>query len=871
MSTVRLEPIGETIDVAPGETVLDASFRQGYNLAYGCREGQCSACKCFLLEGDVDLKPYSSFALSDTERESGYSLMCRAMPAASADGESDLVVELLHYDPESYRLDHAIRTGAGRVVVVEDLTSDISRLVLAVETPADFTFTPGQYIDLHVPGEPDARRSFSLANLPASPEKVHPDEPRLELFIKRYPGGRISGLLESGRITAGDRLEFTGPYGAMKARPGDAPVLMLAGGSGMAPILSLLRELADTGTSRPIHFFYGARSEADLFYTEEIRATGAGLADFTYTPVTDRFVHAAVDAFLAEHPDFAAAEVYMCGPPPMLEAAEEMLLSTHGFDEARIYQDKFTTSADTNATAAAPPTAGTAAPPVKRVGDVPIGDDSERHFSWFTPAKRRATLYEDVTVDTQPSIHRHVTRGWPVSFADGRGTWQDDSTRLRSTDWFAFRDPGEQWEKPYYVNGNAGEQQIEGAISSAIEEGLLADFSPEWVAFLRDFLQVPAFVEHGLWFATATATRDALSDGISHCMALQAAMKQRSAQAIVLYAMDLEQFHGDFAIETARQRFLAAPEWQPTRRLLERLAGTRDWAEVIFAANLCFEPVLGTLLRRELGTRAAAANGDVVTPVLAGVATQEWEWARAWSTELSRGLLADAQFGAANREILLTWGRDWLGEVIAATAALMPLAERLPVGIDAETGVGRIRRYGAGVLADAGLGELGELLGVQTPPSDPGLAGPGSSPTRRVRSGSARRSKVAGSTDPRPGAPDLARAVTELPNEAAVVKDDGTYDFVGIVMAKSAEGDAVAAVMRRRDGVVVHEHAAFWDVRCGDRLVIPFDEVSEQLGYAIDSYSIQHEMSTHYGRMVATDDALMLFSDPTEAMQYLMA
>jgi propane monooxygenase coupling protein len=97
------------------------------------------------------------------------------------------------------------------------------------------------------------------------------------------------------------------------------------------------------------------------------------------------------------------------------------------------------------------------------------------------------------------------------------------------------------------------------------------------------------------------------------------------------------------------------------------------------------------------------------------------------------------------------------------------------------------------------------------------------------------------------------------------------YDYVGIVMAKSAEGDAVADILRRREGVQVIEQPSFWDIRSRDRLAIPYADVSEALGYDIDAYSIQHEMSTHYGRMVATDDSLMLFSDPTEAMQYLMS
>jgi propane monooxygenase coupling protein len=97
-----------------------------------------------------------------------------------------------------------------------------------------------------------------------------------------------------------------------------------------------------------------------------------------------------------------------------------------------------------------------------------------------------------------------------------------------------------------------------------------------------------------------------------------------------------------------------------------------------------------------------------------------------------------------------------------------------------------------------------------------------------------------------------------------------TYDYVGIVMAKSAEGDAVASALRSREGVEIIEQPSFWDIRARDRLVIDFDAVSEELGFEVDGYSIQHEMSTHYGRLIATDDALMLFSDPVEALEYLM-
>jgi NAD(P)H-flavin reductase/ferredoxin len=839
---VRFEPLGEEIECAPEETVLDAAFRQGYNLAYGCREGQCSACKCFLMEGDVALKPYSNFALSESEQANGYSLMCRAMP------EQHLVVELLHYDPENYRLENPIGDGSAVVEVVESLTHDITRLVLRSD---EFSFLPGQYVDLWVPGVEGAKRSFSLANLPG--------DGRLEFMIKRYPGGKLSGML-SGEIKVGDVIQFTGPYGAFHLRRSERPILMIAGGSGMAPVLGVLRQLASEGCSRPIRFFYGARTSEDLFYLDEIGALASSLPDFEFVPVVERFVHEAVDEFLAAG-SFGAPDVYMCGPPPMLEAAEPMLIDKHKLDEQRIFQDKFTTAAEADPDRAAASN-GAVAPPVKRAGTAqPSGDDAERQFSWYTPSRRRATLYEDVTVDTQPSIHRHLTRGWPVSFEDGRGTWDDGSTGLRSSDWFDFRDPGEQWERPYYQAGTAVEQQIEGAMRSAGEEGLLQDFSPEWVAFLRRFLQIPAYVEHGLWFALATVGRDCLSDSVSTCVCLQAAMKQRSAQSIVLYAMDLEEHHGEFPIQAARDAFMTDEPWQPTRRYLERLAATPDWGEVIVAANLCFEPTVATLVRRELGTRAAAANGDTVTPVLARVETQEWEWSRAWTVELVRFLLADRSFGDANREVIAGWVREWLPQALEAAIALGPLADEVPIGIDREQALARVQQYAGAMLEQAGLPELCSLVGHEPAAAVSAADGGAPAPVRRVRGPRERRVPV------RSGAADGSAAA--VPGGEG--SGGGSYDYVGIVMAKSAEGDAVAAILGRREGVELLEQPAFWDIRANGRLEIPYAEVSEQLGYEIDAYSIQHEMSTHYGRMVATDDALMLFSDPTEAMQYLMA
>jgi propane monooxygenase reductase subunit len=285
----------------------------------------------------VSLKRYSTFALSDSEESSGYTLLCRAMP------DTDLTIELLHVQ-DNYRLEHAIRDGEARVESCEALTSDIYRLILCLEN-SDIAFTPGQYMDLHVPGT-DLCRSFSMACLPGTGE--------LEFLIRAYPGGAFSGLLSAG-IEPGTPIAFTGPYGAFRLADSSRDVLMVAGGSGMAPVLALLRELAAQASTRKIRFFYGARTSADLFNRELIQELSSRLADFEYTEVLSEpegegwsgatgFVHEAAAQALAVG-ELAEPEIYTCGPPPMVDALVDVLTSAHGVEERDIHFDKFTTAA----------------------------------------------------------------------------------------------------------------------------------------------------------------------------------------------------------------------------------------------------------------------------------------------------------------------------------------------------------------------------------------------------------------------------------------------------------------------------------------------------------------------------------------------
>jgi propane monooxygenase reductase subunit len=339
--TVRFEPVGIEIEADEDETVLNAAFRQGVMLMHGCKEGQCSACKSFLLDGDVDLDKYSTFALPDFEEAEGWTLLCRAH------AYSDLEVELINYDEEALHGGTPPRTVSAHVTAVEPLTHDITRLCLTVDDDAPFDFKPGQYVDIRIPGGgEDEHRSFSMANLAE-------EAGELEFMIKRYPGGRFSGLLGDDGLKEGDALDVTGPYGVFTLRASSPRRLVfIGGGAGMAPILCLLRSMAEAGVERPATFYYGARTATDLFHLEELAQLGGRLHDFTFVPALSEAGNGdgwagesglITDVVERMEEDLTEVDAYLCGPPPMVDAAIA-LLERMGVPESHIYFDKFTTT-----------------------------------------------------------------------------------------------------------------------------------------------------------------------------------------------------------------------------------------------------------------------------------------------------------------------------------------------------------------------------------------------------------------------------------------------------------------------------------------------------------------------------------------------
>jgi propane monooxygenase reductase subunit len=328
--TIRFEPVGIEIDVDEDETILNAAFRQGITLMHGCKEGQCSACKSFILDGEVDLDRYSTFALPDFEEAEGWTLLCRAHPY------SDMEIELINYDEEIIRGGVPPRTVSTVVEAVEALTSDIWFLKLRPDETLEFK--PGQYVDIRIPGT-EHHRSFSMAN--TNPET-------LEFMIKHYPGGKFSGLLADGSIKPGDALEVTGPYGVFTLRPSSPRrLLFIGGGAGMAPILSLLRHMQESGSERQAAYYYGARTEADLFHLEELSSLPCGFVPALSENSNGWKGESGLITDVVERleGDIAEVDAYVCGPPPMVEAAIA-LLEAKGVPESHIYFDKFTTTAD---------------------------------------------------------------------------------------------------------------------------------------------------------------------------------------------------------------------------------------------------------------------------------------------------------------------------------------------------------------------------------------------------------------------------------------------------------------------------------------------------------------------------------------------
>lgn len=335
--TVTVQPSGRTFTVEHDEAVLPAGIRQGIGLPYGCKDGACGSCKCKLITGTVVHGAHQEKALSQEEAAAGMILTCCAVP------QTDLLLESRQVT-EAGAL--PIKKMPVRVASLEKMSDDV--VIMKLQLPANdrFQYHPGQYIEFLL--RDGARRSYSMANAPA--EGV-----QMELHIRHMPGGKFTDVV-FGSMKEKDILRIEGPFGSFFLREdSDAPMVMLASGTGFAPIKALLENMAQKGITRATTLYWGGRRPSDLYMDTWVRDFAATHSWLSYVPVVSNslpedtwtgrsgFVHQAV---LDDLPDLSAYQVYACGAPIVVESAKRDFCFLAGLSEDNFFADSFTSEAD---------------------------------------------------------------------------------------------------------------------------------------------------------------------------------------------------------------------------------------------------------------------------------------------------------------------------------------------------------------------------------------------------------------------------------------------------------------------------------------------------------------------------------------------
>jgi CDP-4-dehydro-6-deoxyglucose reductase len=327
---ITIDSNKESFPADDNKTILESALEHGHSFPYGCRNGACGSCKGKLIEGKIHYKNEVT-GISEQESKEGYALFCQAVP------ESDVIIEAQEIEQVG---DITIRRLPCRVTEIEQLNHDVIRLFLKLPKSERLQFLAGQYIDLLL--REGKKRSFSLANAP------HNDD-YLELHIRHYDGGLFSEYAFH-ELKESTLLRFEGPLGTFFLREGsERPIIMVAGGTGFAPIKGIIEHALHLGDKRPVYFYWGARKEEDL-YLNQLAQTWADEHDhIEYTPVLSEledgdkwqgrtgFVH---NAILEDIQDVSGYEVYACGPPPMVHAVLDSFVE-RGLSADYIYSDSF--------------------------------------------------------------------------------------------------------------------------------------------------------------------------------------------------------------------------------------------------------------------------------------------------------------------------------------------------------------------------------------------------------------------------------------------------------------------------------------------------------------------------------------------------
>ena len=320
------------IDASGDESVADAAYRQGINIPLDCRDGACGTCKCFAEAGRYDLGDnFIEDALSDDEVAQGYVLTCQMR------AQSDCVVRV-PASSEVCKTQQASFEAA--ISALRPLSDSTIALSLKGEALGRLAFLPGQYVNLKVPGS-EQTRAYSFSSLQKDGE--------VSFLIRNVPGGLMSSFL-SGQAKAGDSMSLTGPLGSFYLREIKRPLLLLAGGTGLAPFTAMLEKIAEQGSAHPLHLIYGVTNDFDLVELDRLEALAARIPNFTFSacvanPESDYPHKGYVTQHIEPgHLNHGEVDIYLCGPPPMVEAVSAYIRE-QGISPANFYYEKFAASA----------------------------------------------------------------------------------------------------------------------------------------------------------------------------------------------------------------------------------------------------------------------------------------------------------------------------------------------------------------------------------------------------------------------------------------------------------------------------------------------------------------------------------------------
>ncbi|MEY4676557.1 MAG: hypothetical protein RLZZ470_1064 [Pseudomonadota bacterium] len=335
---LTLEPLGATIEVEEGQTILDAALRQGIYIPHACGHGLCGTCKVSVEDGEVDHGAANPFALMDFERDDGKTLACCATLQSDTTIEADI-----DEDPDAEIIPvQDFQTTVSRIV---DLTPTIKAIYLKLDK--HLHFQAGQYVQVQIPGV-EGGRAFSIANTPKQVKETG----EVELNVRILKDGKATTWLHQ-QLKTGDKLKISGPYGRFLVRQSaQQPMIFMAGGSGLSSPRSMILDLIASGSTQPMTLVYGQRTVEELYYDDEFKALAASHPHFTYVPALSEgsggnaskgFVHDVAKAHFKG--DFSGHKAYLCGPPAMIESCIAALMQGRLY-ERDIYTEKFLSAAD---------------------------------------------------------------------------------------------------------------------------------------------------------------------------------------------------------------------------------------------------------------------------------------------------------------------------------------------------------------------------------------------------------------------------------------------------------------------------------------------------------------------------------------------